>query len=107
MRDYFTFAENLSIRDIALLKIGRHFRLNNGNKIVVARNGHECKILSNLAGRGDHLLIPQDFIGPSVLLLGTSLDSAVEKMLHYTKKPVKEHARITHLYDGKKETLSA
>jgi tRNA-uridine 2-sulfurtransferase len=106
MRDYFTFAENLSMRDISLLKIGRHFRLNNGNKIVVARNDHECKILGNLTHRGDHLLVPQDFIGPSVLLSGTSLDSAVEKMLRYTKKPVKEQSRITHLHDGKKETVS-
>jgi len=106
MRDYFTFTENPSMRDIALLKIGRHFRFNNGDKIVVARNHHECKILGNLAHSEDHFLFPQNFVGPSVLLSGTLLDSAVEKMLSYTKKPVKEQARITHLYDGKKETLS-
>ncbi|MCK5127324.1 MAG: hypothetical protein KAR42_13800 [candidate division Zixibacteria bacterium] len=81
-------------------------RLNNGNKIVVARNDHECKMLGNLTRRRDHLLVPQDFVGPSVLLSGALLDSAVEKMLRYTKKPVKEKARITHLHDGKKETIS-
>lgn len=106
MRDYLTFTENPSMRDISLLKIGRHFRLNNGNKIVVARNDHECKMLGNLIRRKDHLLVPQNFVGPSILLSGTSLDSAVEKMLRYTKKPVKGKARITHFYDGKKETIS-
>ncbi len=106
MRDYFTFTENPTVRDISLIKIGRHFRLNNGSKIVVARNNHECKMLENLIRRRDHLLVPKDFAGPTVLLSGTTLDSAVEKMLRYTKKPVKQEARITHLHDGKKETIS-
>lgn len=106
MRDYFTFTENPSIRDIALLKIGRHFRLNNGDKIIVARNHHECKTLGNLTPSEDHFLIPQNFVGPSVFLSGTSLDSAIEKMLRYTTKPIKEKAQITHFYDGKKETIS-
>ncbi len=101
MRDYLAFTKQPSVRDIPLLKIGRHFRLPNGDKIIVGRNGHECKMMKNLHHEKDHLLFPLDFSGPSVILQGSSLRTAVEKMVQYSKGPVQEAARLTYLFQGK------
>ena len=105
MRDYFAFTKRPSIKDIPFLKIGRHFRLDSGDKVIVARNEHECKMLRNLCHIGDHLLVPVDFSGLSVILQGSSLEVALEKMLQFTKRAVPERARIVHFYKGKNRSL--
>lgn len=106
MRDYLTFTEHPSIRDIPLLKVGRHFRLDSGDKVIVARNENECKTLKGLYRQKDHLLVPVDFSGPVVILQGNSMGAAVEKMLKYTKRPVQETSRITHWHRGKDKIAS-
>ncbi len=100
MRDYFDHTEKPHIRDISLLKIGRHFRLADGDKVVVARNQQECKMLENLSSNDYHLLIPINFTGPNVLLQGNALESAVLKMLHYTTRVVPDTVRIKHQHQG-------
>ena len=105
MRDYFMFTEQPSIKDIPLLKVGRHFRLESGEKVIVARNAEECRMLKKLCTEMEHLLFPLDFSGPTVILQGTSLGPAVEKMLQYTKRSIPEAARVAHLHRGKKRIL--
>jgi tRNA U34 2-thiouridine synthase MnmA/TrmU len=105
MRDYFTFTEQPSISDMPLLRVGRHFRLESGDKVIVARNEQECKKLRQLCTDRDHLLFPRDFSGPVVILQGRSLEDAVEKMLRYTKRHVPPAARIEHCYGGKTEVV--
>ncbi len=101
MRDYFRFATELSMKDIALIKIGRHFRLKNGDKIIVARNAHECIQLKHLSRDHDHLLIPYDFKGPTVILNGDLLEPAVEKMIQYTKHPDPKATRVIHRHQNR------
>ncbi len=105
MHDYFAHTTHPSIRDIPLLKVGRHFRLANGDKVIVARNDVECKMLKNFHRQRDHLLVPLDFPGPSVILQGNSLHAAVEKIAQYTKGTLQKTARITHLNKGEKEII--
>lgn len=106
IRDYFTFIERPSIKDISLLKVGRHFRLDSGDKVIVARNENESKMLKNLCRESNHLLFPFDFKGPTVILQGTSLEAAVKKMLRYINRPVQTTSRLTHMYMGKNKILS-
>ena len=87
--------------DIPILKIGRHFRLENGDKVVVARNEQESRALKHLSRETNHLIEPQGFVGPTVVLQGQTINKAVEKMLAYTKRPVSEEAKIRHTYEGK------
>jgi tRNA U34 2-thiouridine synthase MnmA/TrmU len=101
MREYFAYSSQPSMRDIPLLKLGRHFRLPNGDKVIVARDEHECNMLENLCQESDHLLVPFDFSGPSVLLQGSSLCAAVEKIVRYTKRPFHVTARLSHHHKGK------
>lgn len=106
MRDYLRFTESPSIRDIPLLKAGRHFRLEGGDKVIVARNERECRMLKNLSRKNDHLLVPIDFAGPAVILQGSSLRAAVEKMLQYTKRSVREGACLEHRHGEEKRIVS-
>lgn len=105
LRDYLDHTARPRIRDIALLKIGRHFRLANGDKIIVARDQQECKMLNNLTGNDCRLLAPLNFKGPSVLLQGNALEEAVAKMLHYTSRMVPDTVRITHRHRGKETVI--
>ncbi len=50
-------------RDLAMLKIGRHFRFN-GSKVIVGRDEGENEKLKALAGPADMLVEPVEFPGP-------------------------------------------
>lgn len=101
LRDYFAFSQTPSLKDIPLLKIGRHFRLDNGDKIIVGRDERECKLMESLCPCEDHLLIPVDFAGPTVILKGSLLAAAKEKLIRYTAHPVMDNYQIEHRHAGK------
>ncbi len=106
MRDYFKHTDKPSIRDIPLLKVGRHFRLDDGSKVIVARDEPECKLMQNLYRKDDHLLVPVDFPGPTVILQGTSLPAALDKLMAYTKVSVRKTDRIEHTFNGKQDLIA-
>ncbi len=63
--------EGLSLRNIKLLKLGRHFRLGPGLKLIVGRNEKENKLLEAAAWEGEYLLMPEeDTAGPVSLGMG-------------------------------------
>jgi len=64
--------EGLRLEDITLLKVGRHFRLQGGAKLVVGRNEKENQRIEKLARDADVLMIPDNVMGPSALLRKTS-----------------------------------
>ncbi len=106
LREYFEFQGKPTMRDIPLLRVGRHFRLESGDKVIVARNEQECKRLRGLCRETEHLLVPFDFSGPVVILQGDSLKGALEKMLRYTKQSVQTSSRVIHLFMGRKEAIT-
>ncbi len=59
-----------SVRELELLKLGRHFRVSARAKVVVGRNKKENQAIQALKGEGDLLLHPVAVPGPAVLLLG-------------------------------------
>ncbi len=71
LRDLFYEKQHVTSDDVRLLTMGRHFRFDEGNKIVLGRDNKENNMLINLAPRGYHLFIPQGFPGPVALLSGT------------------------------------
>jgi tRNA U34 2-thiouridine synthase MnmA/TrmU len=105
MRDYFRNTNHPRIKDIPLLKIGRHFRLDEFNKVIVARNEQECKRMECLCRSHDHLLAPHSFSGPVVILQGNSLEAAVEKLLFYSKKANQESDLVVHRHMDKERVL--
>ena len=55
-KDLFEHTETPTINDIDLLKIGRHFRLDEKTKFVVGRNKDENEMIKAIALPGDILL---------------------------------------------------
>lgn len=67
LREAFEHGE-YTIRDIQLLKYGRHFRLDSGAKVVIGRNEEENKILLRFFDKDDILMEVVGVGSPTVLL---------------------------------------
>jgi predicted ribosome quality control (RQC) complex YloA/Tae2 family protein len=63
--------------DVALLRVGRHFRLGK-NKIIVGRNEAENKFLTANKISSDFYFEPSDIVGPTTLLQGPKTKGAIE-----------------------------
>ena len=100
LKDYFLFTPKPSIKDMALLKTGRHFRLEGGDKVIVSRNEEEGDRLIELHQQDDCLLVPGNFSGPVVVLQGQDIKMAVKKLLFYTRKFPSEKLFIECTYQG-------
>lgn len=62
----------LSLDNVQLLKLGRHFRLSPGAKLVVGRNEKENERLLNLAGGNDYIFMPgSNIAGPTCIGRGS------------------------------------
>ncbi len=68
LRDLFEHDTDVEIRDLELLKVGRHLRLNNTTKIIVGRKQGENAIISHLSGDHDIVIKMKDLPGPTVLV---------------------------------------
>jgi len=65
------------MKDIELLKIGRHFRLSPSCKIVVGRDESENELIQSLASRSDCLLKVEDCGSPTTLITGGITDERI------------------------------
>lgn len=77
-KDLFDHVETPSINEIDLLKIGRHFRLDEQTKFVVGRNKDENDMIQALALPEDILLEAKDALGPISILRGNGAASHIE-----------------------------
>jgi len=83
LRDLFTHKKRVSLRDVELLKVGRHFRFGE-NKIIVGRNENENKALLQLKAKNDYYFEAQGCGSPVTLLQGPKTRKAVEKAAKLT-----------------------
>lgn len=70
LRDLWAHDPQAGVRDINLLRVGRHFRPTPGCKIIVGRDEAENKAIEVFRGEGDVLLRLKDFQGPLTLVRG-------------------------------------
>jgi tRNA-specific 2-thiouridylase len=70
LRDVLDHSTELTVDDMTLLRVGRHFRLSPSCKAIVGRNEQDNNMLQALAKPGDILLMVDDHIGPLTLLRG-------------------------------------
>jgi tRNA U34 2-thiouridine synthase MnmA/TrmU len=91
LRDLFKHKKTVSLKDVQLLKIGRHFRLGR-NKIIVGRNEDENKALVYQRCDGDYYFEAQGCGSPITLLQGSK-----------TKKATETAARLTAYYSDQEE----
>jgi tRNA U34 2-thiouridine synthase MnmA/TrmU len=77
LRDLFENKKSISMADVTLLRVGRHFRLGK-NKIIVGRNEADNKFLLANKMRGDFYFELSDVVGPTTLLQGPKTKLAIE-----------------------------
>ena len=69
LRDLFAHHKDCSVTDTYLLTVGRHFRLDNSSKLIVARNENEVKKLALYKDSSPFYFEPS-FKGPAALVRG-------------------------------------
>ena len=98
-KDLFSHTKNPTINDIDLLKIGRHFRLDEETKFIVGRNKDENEMIKAIALPGDILLEAKDFVGPVSILRGSNakqhLKFASSITLRYSDAPNNEQVIVS------------
>lgn len=70
LKDLFSQETPVEIRDIELMKVGRHFRISPRTRLVVGRNKDENETIASMAKSDDFLLVARSVPGPTVLVLG-------------------------------------
>ena len=97
-KDLFDHIETPSVNDIDLLKLGRHFRLDDATKLVVGRNKDENATIRALALPNDILLESKDHMGPVSILRGeTAKDHvpfAASVTLRYSDAPKDKQSTV-------------
>ena len=110
-KDLFEHIETPTINDIDLLKIGRHFRLDEETKFVVGRNKDENEMIKALALPGDILLEVKDYVGPVSILRGKNTKSHIEfassVTLRYSDAPENEPGIVIVKNDNLFEEISS
>jgi tRNA U34 2-thiouridine synthase MnmA/TrmU len=77
LRDLFENKKRITVADVTLLRVGRHFRVGR-NKIIVGRNRDENNFLANNRAKSDYYFELPDIVGPISLLQGPKTKSAIE-----------------------------
>ena len=110
-KDLFSHTETPTTNDIDLLKIGRHFRLDQSTKLVVGRNHNENEMIKSLALPGDILFEARDHVGPVSILRGENngdyMDFAAQITLRYSDAPKSESSIVITELNGKKTEILA
>ncbi|MCI4625647.1 MAG: thiamine biosynthesis protein [Candidatus Magnetoovum sp. WYHC-5] len=73
LKELLTYEPQPEVRDINLLKVGRHFRLSGEIKAIVGRNERENETIETMVRDGDLLMYVPDFGSPFTLLSGVLL----------------------------------
>jgi len=91
LRDLFSHKKRVSLKDIQLLKVGRHFRFGK-NKIIVGRNEAENKVLLQARLPSDYCFEVPNCGSPVTVLQGPK-----------TKETIEKAAALTAFYSDKKD----
>ncbi len=70
LRDLMSSDPDFDVRDIELLKTGRHFRIGAETKLIIGRKEDENTMIESLAGEEDLLITTPSVPGPSALMTG-------------------------------------
>jgi tRNA U34 2-thiouridine synthase MnmA/TrmU len=102
VKDLFKYKKRIKMKDILILKIGRHFRFDK-NKIIVGRNENENKKLLKLKDTSDYYFEVSDYNGPITLLQGPKTKKAMEKAASLTARYSDSKEKKTLVKFGRKK----
>ena len=79
LRDLFDNQTDLTLKDLELLKYGRHFRLTKNVKVIVGRDEKDNEALAELIQKDDLEFQVKDHPGPRAILKGKSANGVIEQ----------------------------
>jgi len=110
LRDLFLHQKDPPIRDIELLKHGRHFRVDERIKIIVGRNSSDNDALQDWRQPQDAYFEMRNMAGPSVLIPGGAdadgLQAAARLCVLYSSVPDARYAEVLSTQADKTAVLS-
>lgn len=77
LKELLTHNKNPDLRDINLLRIGRHFRVSPECKVIVGRNKKENETLLSLASPEDYILKVEGYGSPITIIAGNATGEAL------------------------------
>ncbi|WP_035294048.1 DUF814 domain-containing protein [Clostridium sp. KNHs214] len=77
LKDLLKENQELSNRELELLKIGRHFRVTPNAKIISTRTAEEGEMLKKLLIEEDMVFLAKDFKGSMVVLVGEAVEEDI------------------------------
>jgi tRNA-specific 2-thiouridylase len=111
LRELMEHSPILDVRDIQMLRIGRHFRLDTGEKVIVGRDKDENEKLLSLKEEEDITLDVSDYPSPiTIIPHGASQDiiaKAASICVRYSDAPQSEEVIVTYSHQGRMYTLTA
>ena len=109
LRDLLSHQGEVHIRDIELLQVGRHFRLDESTKVVIGRRKEENERLLELTHEGDVIIKVMDYPGPITLIPRGSPKSSIEiaasLCIRYSDAPNNIPILVLLEKDGEEERL--
>jgi len=78
LRELLSHDKNPLEKDILLLKVGRHFRVTDGAKIISARDAKEAEIMKSLINENDLVFQAKDYNGSMVVIVGKATENDIE-----------------------------
>lgn len=110
LRDLFVHEKDPLVRDIELLKVGRHIRIDGKTKVIVGRKKAENNVLLNLAQPEDAVINLRDFPGPVCLVPGGGepaiLEEAASICVSYGDAPAGADVTVRCRIGGETRTLT-
>jgi len=111
LRDLFGQKDPFQIRDIELLKIGRHLRLAPALKAIVGRNAQDNEKILQLAAPGDDLLKVAEYPGPLCLIpyggAAEDVKQAASLCVRYSDAPADEVVSVLWSRGGEERRIDA
>ena len=83
LRDLFEHKKRITVKEVNLLKVGRHFRLGK-NKIIVGRNKAENELLMRAKRKGDYAFEVPNCGSPITILEGPKTKAAIKTAAELT-----------------------
>ncbi|MCJ7663741.1 MAG: tRNA 4-thiouridine(8) synthase ThiI, partial [Desulfobacterales bacterium] len=110
LRDLFGHPDPVEIRDIELLKIGRHLRFSPAMKVIVGRNAQDNERILGLVAPADDLLKVEGHPGPLVIIPYGGSEDAIQKAasicVRYSDAPKAEEIAVLCSRAGEEKRIS-
>jgi tRNA-uridine 2-sulfurtransferase len=109
LKDLLNATSDPTRKELEMLKLGRHFRLASGARLVVGRNKGENEVLTSLASFDAWVLAAAEIPGPVAVLSGTAgraeMETALAVTLAYSDSQNFKKYPVTILHRGIKTTV--